>query len=258
MRKGILFIILAAGLGISASAQETVSIEKDKIERPNYLGTFVLDFGLSKMNTLPIVAQTGIANDSVDTDFENKLFGSPTVSLFYKYHLKIGKTGFSIDPGFGFSFNSIKYSNAIQTLVQGTETIEVASWSDDNFFPEGDLFKKSKLFLNYLEAPVELRYHLNKDNHQSSFWIGAGYKIGYLIGNTRSKVKYEVKTKTKRHSTTDAINVNPLKQDLIFRIGAGPFSGFYNYRLNGMFDANSTPLATNPAVHTFGISLANF
>lgn len=258
MRKGILFIILALGLNLSILAQETTGIKKDPVERPNYHGTFVLDFGISSVNSSAIVAQTNIANDSIVSNFENKLFGSPVIGIFYKYHLNIGKTGFSLDPGIGFAFNNLKYSNANQVLVEGPETISVSNWSDDNFYPEADLLNKSKMSFKYIEAPVELRYHFNKTNHESSLWLGVGYKIGYLVGKTKAKVKYEVDTKTKRGSSTEAISIQPLKQELTFRIGGGPFSAFYNNRLNGLFDAGKSPLATNPTVHTFGISLANF
>jgi hypothetical protein len=97
-------------------------------------------------------------------------------------------------------------------------------------------FKKYKLNVTYLEAPVELRYTANAENPNKSFKAAIGVKIGTMTGaNTKGKNLlnrngatingYTLKEKSKQFFNTTRFSVTA-------RFGYSVFNLFASYQVN--------------------------
>src|SRR5699024_5290101 len=67
--------------------------------------------------------------------------------------------------------------------------------------------KNSKLAVNYFDIPLELRFHLNKDNFRKSFKIGVGGKVGVLF-DSHTKIKYETEGDKKIIKSKEQFGLN--------------------------------------------------
>ena len=97
-------------------------------------------------------------------------------------------------------------------------------------------FKKYKLNVTYLEAPIELRYTANAENPNKSFKAAIGVKVGTMTGaNTKGKNYqnrngavingYTLKEKSKQFFNTTRLSVTA-------RFGYGVFNVFASYQVN--------------------------
>lgn len=97
-------------------------------------------------------------------------------------------------------------------------------------------YKKYKLNVTYLEAPIELRFTANAENPNKSFKAAVGVKIGTMVGaNTKGKNLlnsaggvingHTVKEKSKQFFNTTRLSVQG-------RFGYGVFNVFASYQVN--------------------------
>lgn len=99
-------------------------------------------------------------------------------------------------------------------------------------------YKRYKLSVTYLEAPVELRYLMNPERSDRSFKVAIGAKVGTLIDvHTRAK-----ELRDKNGNTVNDIVVkekqrkyfNSQRLSLTGRIGWGNFSLYGQYMVTGL------------------------
>lgn len=200
---------------------------------PDFPGSLVLEFGFNFLNDYP---------DEMELGF----FGSKAFNVYYMYEFRIGNSPISFNPGFGLGLEKYSFDNNITLNMAegGTEIVELSDTWD---------VKKTKLAANYFDIPLELRFHLNKDNFRKSFKIGIGGKAGILFAS-HTKVKYEENGDNKILKAKESFDLSRFRYGVQGRIGIGGFSLFYYQELSELFKDGKGPEAT--AATPFKIGLA--
>lgn len=118
-------------------------------------------------------------------------------------------------------------------------------------------FKKLKMSVAYLEAPIELRFSSNPDNDRRSAKVALGVKVGTLLSAVLKGKNLENKSgqtvneyKTKEYSK-QFFNKNRLS--LTGRLGFGHFSLFGSYQVTALFKEGQGP-KINPV--SIGLTLS--
>ncbi|MFM8744599.1 MAG: hypothetical protein ACKODM_14910, partial [Cytophagales bacterium] len=93
MRKSLITIV-AVVVSIFSLAQEA-----KRVKRPDLPGSFIIEFGF---NT---------AQGSTPVNYDQGVWGSRTLNLYYQYPIRLWKTKFSVNPGLGLSLERYKFSN---------------------------------------------------------------------------------------------------------------------------------------------------
>lgn len=118
--------------------------------------------------------------------------------------------------------------------------------------------KKNNFAANYVEIPLDLRYHLNKDNYSKSFRFSVGGKVGFLY-NAHSKIKYE-SAEFDQRKIKDSQNFGLEKIRYAISVKAGS-PGFYvwgNFYLNDLWQAGRGPFGTEASQVNFGLAVSVF
>lgn len=158
---------------------------------------------------------------------------------------------FSVGVGIGFGSTSVFFDKG-SVDIAGTSTRLVFRNLDS-----ANHYKKYKLAVTYLEAPVEIRYLMNPERSDRSFKVALGAKVGTLLDvHTRAKelrdrnnnVINEVvdKVKQKRY-------FNSQRLSLTGRIGWGNFSLYGQYQVTGLLK-DGVGAVIRP--YTFGLTLS--
>ena len=171
-------------------------------------------------------------------------------------------TGKSINVGIGLVDARVKIIKKNLTFhTQLMLDINNYRFSSDNILlPKSDSVKfivadndkritKNKLNANYLVVPVSFQYCSGKDQ-KKSFKMGAGARIGYLIGSHTKTVVDDNKSKER-----DDFNLNPFKYGLTFNIGYGWLNFYVDYDFTPLFKNGVAPNLTPVQA---GLILANF
>lgn len=215
-------------------------------QRPDLPGSLVIDIGLNSWSNTP-------------TDMELNTFQSKTVNIIYYYDLPLGNNGWTITPGIGLGLE--KYTSDNNTTLTSTvnnnnvRSVNVTPLSD--IYPNANSFDKSKIGLNYLDIPVELRYYTSKDNFSRGFRVALGLKAGILYSSF-TKIKFEdAATDNRSVKDRQQLGINRFRYGVNARFGFGGFSFFGYYELSDKFE---TPPAGGEDTRTLtiGISLTGF
>jgi len=142
-------------------------------------------------------------------------------------------------------------------LVTGTVG-EVPNFSFFEPIPENIEFSSSKFNTNFVEVPLELRYHTNTDKNGRSFKVGLGFRAGRLLS---AKTKYRGEQIIDGNPTVIKIkelntpNAYKYRYGPSLRIGYGEISLVMYYAMSGVFDENFGSVL-NP--FSIGISFNSF
>lgn len=215
-------------------------------QRPDLPGSLVIDLGLNSWSDKP-------------TGAELNTWQSKTVNLIYYYDLPIGDNGWTITPGFGLGLERYAFDNntTLTSVVnnQNERIVSVTNLTD--LLPSANSFDKSKLGLNYLDVPVELRYYTRKDNFNRGFRVALGLKAGILYSSF-TKLKYEdAATDNRLTKDRQQLGINRFRYGVNARFGFGGFSFFGYYALSDTFETAPDGAANTRAL-TIGISLTGF
>lgn len=215
-------------------------------QRPDLPGSLVIDIGLNSWSDKP-------------TDVELNAWQSKTVNLIYYYDLPLGDNGWTLTPGFGLGLERYAFdNNTTLTSVVNTQNQRVVVVRDLNdLLPAANSFDKSKLGLNYVDVPLELRYYSNKNNYSRGFRMALGIKAGVLYSSF-TKLQYEdAATDDRQIKDRQQLGINRFRYGINARIGFGGFSFFGYYALSDTFDIAPEGAEDNRLL-TFGISLTGF
>lgn len=204
---------------------------------PNFPGGLVLDLGFNFLTDEP-------------EDMELNFFGSKIFNIYYMYEIQLGNSHFSFNPGIGVGLEKYRFDKDVTLASENGETVIVP------LTEEWDV-KNSKLAVNYFDIPLELRFHLNKDNFRKSFKIGVGGKVGVLF-DSHSKIKYETDGDKKIIKSKEQFGLSRFRYGVLGRIGIGSFSLFYYQELSTLFKDGEGPEDTTTAPFKIGISLYAF
>ncbi len=201
-------------------------VQKTQQARPNLPGDFIIDFGVSHFINAP---------DSMATS----TLRSRAVNIYYLYRIPFGdNSNFSINPGIGIGLENYMFKDDNVTLEMNQDQTKLVGLT------EFDGLKKSKLNLNYLDIPVELRYNANRDNPSKGLKVSVGGRVGILF-DAKTKVKYELEDDVKIMKAKEDFSLNKIRYSLHGRIGLGNFSVFYYQNLNSVFKKDKGPEGTN-------------
>lgn len=234
--------VLAVVFFVSISS--LVSAQEKKVRRPDLPGSFLIEFGFNRaLGTTP-------------THFDQGFWGSRTLNLYYQYPIRLLKSNFSYNPGFGFSFERYKLTNnytlARQPDANGTYLLVLAS---DLNMPGAD---KSMLIMNYIDfMPAEFRYDTNPEDLARSLHIAVGARVGLLF-ESHTKVNYSEAGETKTIKDQQNHGLNQFRYGFYSRFGVGGFNLFTYYNVTPIFKDNKGPDQTIMNTLTFGISLSGF
>jgi len=142
--------------------------------RPDIPGKLLLEVGFNFVSGAP---------DSLKTSF----WGSKTFNVYYFWEKQIGSSGFTFNPGIGIGTEKLDYK---EDVTLSTTPGDSGIVSIESFIPGADV-RKTKLALTYLDIPIEVTYHTNKENFKKSFRAGIGGRVGLLI-NSHTKVVYKL------------------------------------------------------------------
>ncbi|MDN5200660.1 outer membrane beta-barrel protein [Fulvivirgaceae bacterium BMA10] len=220
--------------------------KKKKVASPDLPGALLIDIGFNFLNDNP---------EELDIGF----WGSKTVNFYYYYDIPIGKSGFSFNPGFGLGLDKFSFDNSVTIVSEinaDNQQREIVVKQLSELLPNTEI-KKTKLAANYFDIPLELRFNLNKNNHERGIRFAVGGKVGFLL-KSHTKIKYKEDGDVKISKQKENFGLNKIRYGAHARIGIGGF-GFYGYySLSELFQSNEGPLQTTTAPLNFGITFAGF
>jgi len=236
MKKLILSLSLIFILIFSANAQ-----------RPNVPGDLIVDFGLSLLSDAP---------DNMDL----RLLGSRAINVYYLYHIALGEeSNFSINPGFGFSTENFNFDNSVTLRYNSDPTVgnEFVPVVDYLNLAADDEIRKTKLTANYIDIPLEIRFHANKENHDRGFMVAVGGRVGILF-DSKTKIKYVEDGNTKKSKDKEQFGLNRFRYGVHGRVGLGALSVFYYQNLSTLFNDNGPAETEDTSSFMAGIAFTLF
>lgn len=194
-------------------------------------------------------------SNSIDLDPETKFLdleynNSVSVNLnFWQINLAVARgknSALGMFTGLGVGWNNYRFDQNIR-LVHGDDRLE-------HYTDTIHSFRKNKLTVSHLNAPLMVEFQTNQRNPNSQFHIAAGINMGMRL---RSHTKYVYRHEGSREKEKDfkSYHLVPFRYEAIARIGWGRVNLFATYSLNGMFRDDK-----GPELYPFniGIRLLNF
>ena len=215
--------------------------------RPDLKGDLFIDFGFNTLNNKP-------------DDLSTRFIESRTFNMYYQTEFNIGEgTGFTFNPGIGIGTDKLAFRDD-RTLFnnpligpESSRLLEITEVYGDNIS-----ISKNNVSLNYLEIPLEFRYHFRKNNYSKSMRVALGGKIGYLM-NAHTKIEYtDQNGLTRRIKDRQSFGLNPLRYGVYTRMGFPGFNIWGYYGLNQVFQSERGPFNTQATQFNFGISFTLF
>lgn len=215
-------------------------------QRPDLPGALIVDIGLNNWGTAP-------------TNIDLNSFQSKTVNITYFYDIALGSRGWTFTPGIGLGLEKYSLNNnyTFTTDIDNQANRSVAAERLPDILDDALAFGKSKLGLNYLDIPLELRYYTSKNQYNRGFRVAVGPKFGVLYSSF-TKFRYEDTAGDKRLvKDRSDFGFNRFRYGVQARIGFGGFSFFGFYELSDKWDVAPAG-GTDTRTLTLGISLTGF
>ncbi|HLT06270.1 MAG TPA: porin family protein [Cyclobacteriaceae bacterium] len=243
--KRIILIIFTVLLSLNLHAQEA---EKPGINgRPNIKGDLFFDVGFNVLNNRPEDLNTGF-------------FASKTANFYYQYPIHLGEnSGITFNPGIGLGMDKLAFSRD-STLVTNPAIGAGSSQfvGVETLYGQNLTINTNKLALNYIDIPLEFRYHANKTNYDKGFRFALGGKVGVLY-NAHTKVEVtDANGLTRKIKTSQDFGSSPVRYGIYARVGLPGFNLWSYYGLNKVFENGKGPFGTEATQFNFGLSVALF
>ena len=187
--------------------------------------------------------------DSLDTGF----WGSKAFNAQYLYAIRLGESAVSLHPGFGIGTDKFSFDKNVTLFRNPDGSISIEPLNPVEF----GTVKKSKLAITYLEIPLELRFHFNKNNFKKSIKLAVGGKIGLRL-SSHMKVKYDHLGELQILKTKDSFELNDVRYGLQGSLGVAGISVYYYYALNDMFKKGKGPENTQAFQTQVGLAISVF
>lgn len=247
--KKLLTLSLAILAFQMVQAQDSETKPKTPIGgRPNIPADLNFEFGFNQLTNRP-------------EDLSIEFIGSRTFNASLQFPIPVfGEgSGFTINPGFGVGSDKFQFGdskNLFQNPLLGAESSRLQDVTA--VYGSNIKLNANNFSANYLEVPIDIRYHINKRNYAKSFRFSIGGKVGFLY-EAHTKIKYESATVDKR-KVKDSQNYGLEKIRYAISVKAGS-PGFYvwgNFYLNDMWQAGRGPFATEASQINFGLAVTVF
>ncbi|MGY6557835.1 MAG: porin family protein [Nitritalea sp.] len=257
MKKVALVTLFCMLLGV-VNAQESTQSEENTVKktrertpvggRPDLKGDLFIDFGFNLLNNRP-------------AELNTRFFASRTLNVSYQYPIPIfgERSGFSFNPGIGIGSDRMGLradSTFVADPVLGPGSSAFASIR--GLYGDDIQIRRNNFVANYLDIPLEFRYHFNKSDYSRSFKIAVGAKVGLLM-NAHTKVAYTDPDGNRRQiKDRQSYGLNPIRYGVYTRIAFPGFNFWGYYGLNNIWKEGRGPLNTEANQINFGISVALF
>lgn len=230
-------------------AQESETKPKSPIGgRPNIPSDLNIEFGFNQLTNRP--SNIGI-----------KFFGSRTFNVSYQVPIKLlgGKSGLTLNPGIGIGSDKLEFTNDENLFINPTLGRESSLLRDvTDVYGEDINLRRSNFAMNYFEIPLDLRFHLNKNNYSKGFRFSVGGKVGFLYG-AHTKVKYEsADFGTRQLKDAQNYGLEKIRYAISVKAGSPGFYAWGNFFLNDVWQGGRGPFATTASQINFGIAVSVF
>jgi len=169
-----------------------------------------------------------------------KWFGSRTARITYQYELTILKSGFTFNPGIGWSDERYSFEEDV-TIVEDINSNRVSLVPIDTINGLPTDVQKSILSASYLDIPLEIRWHADKTDLQKSFKIAVGIRGGILLGG-KTKIKYEDPLNNRKLQSKENYNLASFRLGWHARMGFGGITVYYFQNITEVFENNRGPI----------------
>jgi len=229
MKKIILFAGFISLAAIVAAQDVPSSAKKEKIDLSNRSNDhFMIQLGYLGWSKKPDSIQRGGISKSFNfyfmLDFPFKT--NPHMSVAF---------------GPGIATDNPRFKETYIGIKENTPILKFTNQADTNHF------KKTKLAIAYLEAPIELRFTKDPLHNDKSFKWAIGVKVGTMINaHTRSKELQDkndntIQDYTLKESSKKFFNSNRLS--LMARVGFGHLFLYGSYQATALFkDGVAAPI----------------
>lgn len=243
--KRITLILFTCLISLNLIAQETET--RDRIGRPNVKGDLFLDFGFNTLNNRP-------------EDLNSRFFQSRVANVYYQYPIHLGEnSGITFNPGIGLGMDKLAFtrdSTLINNPALGNSSSQLVGIK--SLYGDDVSINTNKVAINYIDIPLEFRYHLNKADYEKGLRIAVGGKVGFLY-NAHTKVEVtEPNGLTKKIKTRQDFGLSPIRYGVYARVGFSGFNLWSYYGLNKVFKEGQGPFGTEATQFNFGLSVALF
>ncbi len=247
--KNIYTFLIAILLIQPAFSQESEPTKKSPIGgRPNIPSDLKFEFGFSQLNNRP-------------ADLGMRFFPSRSFNVYYQYPISILGEGSGMTLDLGFGIGTDKYAfDEDQTLFNnpdlGPESSELLEISE--VYGDDIRVDKNVVSANYFDVPIDLTYHLNKNNYSQGFRVSLGAKIGYLY-NAHTKIKFEdADGLSRKIKDSQNYGFEKLRYGISLKAGSPGFYVWSYFGLNNVFQEGQGPFATEANQINFGIAVNVF
>lgn len=230
-------------------AQEPETKPKSPIGgRPNIPSDLNIEFGFNQLTNRP--SNIGI-----------NFFGSRTFNVSYQVPIKLlgEKSGLTMNPGIGIGSDKFEFTNNENLFINPRLGRESSKLEDVTEVYGRDInLRKNNFAMNYFEIPLDLRFHLNKNNYNKGFRFSVGGKVGFLYG-AHTKVRYEsAEFGTRQLKDAQNYGLEKFRYAISMKAGSPGFYAWGNFYLNDVWQAGRGPFETQASQITFGIAVSVF
>ncbi len=212
--------------------------------RPNVKGDLFIDFGFNTLNNKP---------DELKTNF----FPSRTANIYYQYPFRLfgENSGVTFNPGLGLGLDKLEFKDD-RNLFLDAETGTTELLDVKEVYGQNIDISKNNFAMNYIDVPLEIRYHFNKSNYDKGFRVTLGGKVGFLF-DSQTKIAYTDENGVQRKiKDKQSYGLNPIRYGVYTKLGFSGFNFWGYYGLNDVFE--SGPFDTKAKQISFGVSVALF
>lgn len=244
--KRLTVVLLAYLISFSSFAQEK---EKTPIGgRPDIKGDLSIDIGFNTLNNKP-------------DELATSLFPSRTFNISYQFPVKLfgENSGVTFNPGLGLGLDKFAFKgnqNLFNDPLKGPTSSQLLEVKD--VYGDEITIGKNNVALNYVDIPLEFRYHFNKTNYDKGMRIAVGGKIGFLF-DSQTKISYTDENDLERKiKDKQSYGINPIRYGILARIGTAGLNVWGYYGLNEVFSKDKGPFNSKTNQINFGLSVALF
>lgn len=243
--KRLTLILLTCIFSLNLSAQDKDPAPKNA--RPNIKGDLFLDFGFNFLNNRP---------ENLNTRF----FPSKVANIYYQYPINLGEnSGITFNPGIGLGLDKLAFKNdstLINNPALGNNSSQLVGIK--TLYGDDVTINTNTMAINYIDIPLEFRYHVNKTNYDKGFRFAIGGKLGILY-NAHTKVEItDAAGLTQKIKIRQDYGLNPLRYGVYARVGLAGFNLWSYYGLNTVFKEGKGPFGTEATQLNIGLSVALF
>ncbi len=221
---------------------------QEKLNRPDIPGEVMIDIGLNYLDDEP-------------PTIDQKGWRSKSIAIYYTKMRKFN-SNFALVGGLGFAMEKLSLGDTTTLFSHyqdDTEILPVAIKPLPDTDPAGVpllSYRKNRLAMVYLEAPVEFRFYPMGTEEGEGPFVSVGGMLGLKL-DSKTKWKYLRQGRKIVEKNSGKFNLNSIRYGVQIRLGIKGIHLFYKQYFRDLFE-NTEGIGVNPRMTTIGISLTGF